>query len=243
MYSSPYICFQRVKIVPQMDNNKIAKLFVDNREIEAEEGKNLLRVCLDNGIYIPNLCYLDDMEHPPASCRMCFVEIEGEEKPVTSCTTIVTDGLIVKTDTLSVRQLQRSALRLLLSVHDVDCGHCPANKKCGLQRNAQFLKVGLKPKRLDHFLKDVDIVEDHPFLNYYPNRCILCGRCIHVCQGKRGQPFLTFAQRGFNTVISFFGEENEEWPACEHCSACVEICPVGAITAKMDKGSDIDTHT
>ena len=230
-------------MLQQMENNKMVKLLVDDRVIEAEEGNSLLRVCLDNGIYIPNLCYMDDMEHPSASCRMCFVEIEGEEKPVTSCTTNITDGLEVKTDTPSVRRLQRSALRLLLSVHDVDCGHCPANKRCELQRIAKFLKASLKPKRLERFLKDVDRVEDHPFLNYYPNRCVLCGKCIHVCLRERGQPFLTFAQRGFNTVISFFGEGDEEWPTCEHCSACVEICPVGAITAKMNSRSDIDTHT
>jgi len=208
------------------------ELLVDNKTIEAEEGRSLLQACLENEIYIPNLCFLEGRDNPLASCRMCFVEIEGEDKPVTSCTVEVRDGMVVKTDTPSVRRLQRSALRLLLSVHDVDCGHCPANKKCGLQRIAKFLKVGLKPKRLERFLKEPGIDEDHLFLDYYPNRCVLCGKCIHVCQTQHGHPFLTFAKRGFDTVISFYGEKDASRLPCVTCTACVEICPVGAITPK-----------
>ena len=208
------------------------KLFVNNKTIEVEKGRSLLQACLENDIYIPNLCYLEGMDNPLASCRMCFVEIEGEDKPVTSCTVEVRDGMVVKTDTPSVRRLQRSALQFLLSVHEVDCGRCPANKKCDLQRIAKFLKVGLKPKRLERFLKESGIDEDHPVLDYYPNRCVLCGKCIHVCQTLQGHPFLTFAKRGFDTVISFYGEKDASRLPCATCMACVEICPVSAITLK-----------
>jgi bidirectional [NiFe] hydrogenase diaphorase subunit len=210
----------------------MVKILVDHREIEVKEGMSLLQACLENDIYVPNLCYLEEMEHPPASCRMCFVEIEGEERPVASCTVQVWDGMIVKTDTPIVRRLQRSALRLLLSVHDVDCAHCPANKKCELQRIAKFLKVGLKPKRLEQFLKEPEIDEEHPVLNYYPNRCILCGKCVFVGQKGHGKPFLTFARRGFDTVVSFHGEEDSRRLPDETYIACVEVCPVGAITLK-----------
>jgi len=215
------------------------KILVDDKEIEAKEGTNLLKVCLENDVYIPNLCYLEEMEHPSASCRMCFVEVEGDEKPVASCTAKVRAGMVVRTDTPAVRRLQRSALRLLLSVHDVDCAHCPANKNCELQSMAKFLKVGLKTKGLEQFLKEPQIDEEHPVLNYYPNRCVLCGRCVFVSQKRREKPFLAFAKRGFQTIISFHGEE--ERFSDETYMACVEVCPVGAITLKEKDAHSTNT--
>ncbi len=205
---------------------------VDDKEIEAKNKTNLLQVCLDNNIYIPHLCYLENMGTPSASCRMCFVEIEGEDKPTTSCTTMVKDHMVVKTDTPAVRQLQRTALRLLLSAHNIDCKNCHANKACGLQNIAKFLNVSLKSKPLDRYLKDTDIDLDHPYLNYYPNRCVLCGKCLHVCRNQHGQSVLTFANRGFNTVMSFYASKDAPSSFCEDCTLCVDICPVGALILK-----------
>ena len=212
---------------------KTVNLVVDNRQIEAEEGSVLLHACLANEIYIPNLCWLEGMERPSASCRLCFVELEDEDKPVTSCTTKVREGMVVNTDTSSVRRLQRTAFRFLLSAHRVDCGPCPANKKCELQRIARFLKIGLKPGRLDQVLKVKDIEDTHPVLDFYPNRCVLCGKCAFVCKREHGKPFLTFARRGVDTVISFFGEKEKATLPCGQCIACIEICPVCAITLKQ----------
>jgi len=210
------------------------QLLVDDRRIEAEKDLPLLQACLENGIYIPNLCFLEGMSEPPASCRMCFVEVEGQKEPVASCRVPAREGLIVRTDTPAVRRLQRSALELLLSVHDVDCAHCPANRKCPLQQAARFLKVGLKPKGIPQFLKEEDAGQDHPFLRYHPNRCVLCGKCIYVCRRRHERPFLTFAKRGFDTVISFYGQNGLKIPPCEQDMACVEVCPVAALTLKED---------
>jgi len=208
------------------------KITVDNREIETREGENLLQTCLDNGIYIPNLCYIKGQKRPSASCRLCFVEIEGEDAPLPSCTISVQPGMIVKTNTPSVRQLQRTALRLLLSTHHIDCRHCPANKKCELQRLAKRLNVGLKSKDLDIHLKEPEIDETHPYLNYYPNRCVLCGKCVYICKCNHDKPMLTFAKRGLDTVITFYSEESVSSQPCEGCLACVKVCPVAAITLK-----------
>jgi NADH dehydrogenase/NADH:ubiquinone oxidoreductase subunit G len=206
------------------------KLVVDNKEFEVQEGTVLLEACLRHGIFIPNLCYLEGLGDPEASCRLCFVEIEG--KAVPSCTIKVTGPLVVKTDSPAIRKLQRSALRLLLSVHDVDCANCPANKKCVLQDLAKFLGLGLKPKGLERLLKEPPIIEEHPFINYYPNRCVLCARCVRVCRTKEGRPQMVFAKRGFDMVISFYGVNRETMPECQDCRTCVEVCPVGALILK-----------
>jgi bidirectional [NiFe] hydrogenase diaphorase subunit len=213
-----------------MDEQKKIKILIDNREIETIEGENLLQVCLRNDIYIPNLCYLEGMVIPSASCRLCFVEVQGEGAPLPSCTLKVKEGMVINTDTESVRELQRTALNLLLSTHNVDCAHCPANKKCELQKIARFLKIGLKSKQFEKYLKDPEVDRTHPLLDYYPNRCVLCGKCVYICNEKSGRPLLSFAKRGLETIISFYGEEDTS--SCQSCQACVDICPVSALIFK-----------
>jgi len=202
---------------------------VDNRDLEVAENTTILAACLENDIYIPNLCFIENMAHPPASCRLCFVEIDGMDRPVASCTINVTQGMRVATDTPDVRRLQRSALRMLLSVHRIDCRNCPANKQCELQKIAKFLKIGLKAKRLETVLKDVEIDSTHPYIDYDTNRCVLCGKCIEVCREQNGHSFFSFARRGFHTIISAYGLKVTSDNNCRACEACVAICPVAAI--------------
>jgi len=210
----------------------IVNITVNGASIQAEKGGNLLEVCLKNNIYIPNLCYMEGMEEPPASCRLCLVEIDGLEGPVTACSTKVREGLVVRTESKLVRELQRSALRLLLSSHQVDCANCEANKRCGLQEIARFLGMGLKPRGLDQVLKGPDRDDSHPYLVYYSNRCVLCGKCIYICKREHPHPMLSFANRGFDTVVSLYGASQAKELPCIACSQCVEICPVGALTRK-----------
>lgn len=210
----------------------MVSIVVDNQRIEAPEGANLLAVCLDNGIFIPNLCYVPGMEHPPVSCRLCFVEIDGCERPVPSCATPVRADMVVRTDTPAVRQLQTAALRLLLSVHEVQCKKCPANGHCVLQNTAKRLEVALNPKPFERFLKEHRIGFGHPSLSYHPNRCVLCGRCVYVCRTQQRRSQLTFVGRGFETVIGFFGDSIGADEKCDTCRACVAACPVAALRFK-----------
>ncbi len=210
----------------------MVKLVVDDREIEAQQGATLLQACLDNGIYIPNLCYLEEMENPPGSCRLCLVEISGYDQPITSCTVEVKEGMTVKTSTEHVRRLQRTAFELLLSVHRVECRNCPANRNCELQRIATYLHLGLRPKRLAQLDRKLNGEQGHPCLDYVPNRCVLCGRCVFVCQRENGQAMLSFAKRGIDTAISFFGNEDKARATCRQCYACAQTCPVGALLIK-----------
>ncbi|AOY58615.1 MULTISPECIES: 2Fe-2S iron-sulfur cluster-binding protein [Desulfococcus] len=210
----------------------MVNIIVDNREISVEEGVPLLAACLENGIDIPNLCWMEGMGEPWAACRLCFVEIEGEKQPVTSCTVLTRSDMVVRTDTPAVRALQQSALALLLSVHHVDCKNCHANRKCALQDLARRLKVSLKPKHLENYLKPVERDETHPSLVYFPNRCVLCGKCIHVCRNLHGQPLISFARRGFDTIVSFQGDDTVFNAECTSCGACAAVCPVGALATK-----------
>ncbi len=209
-------------------------LVVDDRTIEVQTGTILLQACLDNDIYIPHLCHLEGVDRPAASCRLCFVEIEGQSQPVTACTVRIEAPMTVKTDTETVRQLQRSALNLLLSVHKVACKTCPANRKCALQNIARFLKVGLKAKGLPLQLKPQDCVDTHPVIDYWPNRCVLCGQCIHACRTVNDRPLMTFAGRGFDTMVSFYASPDISSTdiSCNDCAACIEVCPVGALTLR-----------
>ncbi len=207
-------------------------LIVDGRELAVNEDLSVLQACLENDIYIPNLCFMEEMTEPQASCRLCFVEVEGVKNPVASCTVKVSDQMIVRTDTPAVRRLQKTGLRLLLSVHAVDCKNCPANKNCVLQELSKFLNVGLKPKNLDLHLKQPGVDNTHPHLIHYPNRCVLCGKCIQVCRSANGSAMLAFAKRGFDTVISFYGVPGSVGLACDTCSTCIDICPVAALQPK-----------
>ena len=214
------------------------QIHVDGKQIKVEEGISLLKACLDNEIFIPNLCYMEVFDPVPASCRLCFVEIEGAAQPVTACTLPVQDGLVVRTDTSGVRRLQRTALRLLLSVHHVECKNCHANKRCALQDLAKFLNVRLKPRRYGIHLKQPHVDSRHPCLDYYPNRCVLCGRCVAVCRALHGHAALTFGRRGFATAVSFFGGADSSNFPCHQCRACVEVCPVGALVLRNARQPD-----
>ncbi|MBF0100127.1 MAG: (2Fe-2S)-binding protein [Desulfobacterales bacterium] len=198
---------------------------VDGKHVEVQQGISVLKACLINGIYIPHLCFFESSPHPHASCRLCFVDVDGEPLPVTACTYIVKDRLGIQTNTERVRQLQRSAFTLLLSMHEVNCKSCHANKRCELQKIAKFLNTALKQKTYPTYLKPISIDQNHPCITYYPNRCVLCGRCVQSCQYS----VFSFAQRGFETTITTFGNRDVTEQHCENCRRCVEVCPVGAL--------------
>jgi bidirectional [NiFe] hydrogenase diaphorase subunit len=208
----------------------MVKIFVDNRELEAEAGANLLEICLDNDIYIPNLCYVEGMEKSPASCRLCFVDVEGEKQPLTACTVQVREGLRVNTDTPRVRKLQGAALEMIMSTHRIDCGNCPSSKACVLIKISKFLKIKLKPERVEAISRERE-AEEHPYLIYDHSKCILCRRCIYRCSQLHEHPYLSVAGRGLESGISFFGETDSENIPCKDCLACVEECPVSALMA------------
>ncbi|MCX7822048.1 MAG: 2Fe-2S iron-sulfur cluster-binding protein [Syntrophobacterales bacterium] len=209
----------------------MVKITVDGKKLETEEHLTVLEACLQNGIFIPNLCFLKTRPHPHASCRLCFVSIEGYDRPITACTERVRDGLVVKTDTPEVRALQRSAFKLLMSLHPCNAKLCPTEKPCLLMRIAKHIGVGINPKPLERINRGLPDFVDFGSLYYVPNRCVLCARCIHTCRSINKRPLLTFAKRGIMTMVAYFSSGNDS-EVCSNCNACVDICPVAALLPK-----------
>lgn len=206
-------------------------IFVDGTEIKVKHNTNLLWAALDNGFYIPNLCSIRDNKRPMASCRLCFVEIEGIKHPVTACTEIIKDRMRVRLDSPAISRIRESAFDLLLSSHKLDCAHCVKNKKCELQNIA--IKEGwkLNKKRFKKIKLDFPVDSSHQGIVLDRNKCVLCGKCIWVCHNK-GNGVLDFAYRGIKTAISTFADMPLAEAGCNSCIACVAVCPVAALYTK-----------
>jgi bidirectional [NiFe] hydrogenase diaphorase subunit len=212
---------------------KKVTLTINEKEIKVPAGTILLWAALDNGIYIPNLCAIKDKPEPSASCRLCFVEIEGVKKPVTACTAEVTDGMVVNTRGEKALALARAGFQLLMASHTLDCAHCPANGACELQKIARHLKVSLKTKRFRLLLRDLPVDDSNPLFTYDPNKCVLCGRCVWACRQDVKSGVFGFAHRGFDRVMTTFGDEPIGKEQCLDCHRCIEVCPTGALAFKQ----------
>ena len=212
---------------------KNVSLTIDEKKVTAPAGDNILRVALDNGIYIPNLCYIEDKPEPNAACRLCFVEIEGEDTPVTACTREVAEGMVVRTRGETALALARAGFELLMASHPVDCAHCAANRACELQDIAKHLGCKLKTKRYRLLLRDLPIDESNSLFTLDPNKCVLCGRCVWVCHQRSDTALLGFARRGFDRVITTFYDE-PVGNRCLKCGDCVKVCPTGALALKSE---------
>lgn len=209
-------------------------LTIDGKEIRAVEGDRILWAALDNGIHIPNLCAIRERSEPFASCRVCFVEVEGIDMPVTACTTPVREGMVVNTRGPKALRLARTSFELLLSNHPVDCTHCPRNGSCELQKIAKQLGVKLKTKRFRKVLRNLPIDSSSPTFVYDPNKCVLCGKCVWVCEDELGIGAIGFAHRGFRRRVTTFGDEPIGSSSCQGCGACVDVCPAGALAFKEE---------
>jgi predicted molibdopterin-dependent oxidoreductase YjgC len=178
-------------------------------------------------ISIPTLCHHPKLT-PFGGCRLCIVEIKGIPRAVTSCTTPVTDGMEVTTSTPQIEQLRKSVLELILSDHPNDCMLCEKAGDCTLQELAYF--YGAKGSAFEGERRVYAQRDGNPFLERDMEKCILCGRCVKVCDEVQGVGAIDFTYRGFKSKICPPYEEDLN---CEFCGQCVSVCPTGALTGKM----------
>jgi len=205
---------------------------IDGIRLTVDSKKTILEAALENGIYIPNLCHHPDLV-PSGNCRLCMVEIEGRRGQIISCKTTVEEGMIVRTESDDITLIRQTTLELLHVNHTQDCTNCSKNNQCHLQEVTAY--IGVNEQRLNRMRPmkpKMEKDESNPFFGLDHNKCIMCGICIRTCDEIQGVNALDYGFRGFNTVVSTFGDKPIKDSVCESCGECVVRCPVGALYVK-----------
>ena len=204
-------------------------LLVDDIAVDVREGTTILEAAQRVGVRIPTLCYLEGVQAIGA-CRVCLVEVEGAKTLVPSCVTPVTEGIKVHTNTRRVREARRTVVELLLSDHDGDCQTCERNDDCELQALARELGIREVGYSGETSRKIIDT--STPALVRDTSKCILCGRCVTVCNEIQGVGALFPQDRGFGAVVGPAFCRELDTVVCVQCGQCAAVCPVGAISEK-----------
>ncbi len=207
----------------------MAVITIDGIRLEVPDQKNVLDCALEAGIYIPHLCHHPDLPEN-GSCRMCIVEVEGQEKPVTSCTLKAKDGMNIRTNSEQLTKLRSLALELLLSGHPEDCSTCPKYGNCELQTLIQY--IGANNARMKCRTKGFKAQEENPLIVHDMNRCVLCGRCVRACNDLRGVHVLQYQKKDLETYVGTLHNKLLKDADCRFCQACTEVCPTGTIRDK-----------
>jgi bidirectional [NiFe] hydrogenase diaphorase subunit len=203
------------------------KLKIDGVEVTVPEGTTILQAAKDNGINIPTLCALDGLTGF-GGCRLCMVELQGSPKLFAACVTPVGTGMEIVTQTDKLREYRKMAVQLILSERTHICSVCIANNSCELQKLANELGVDHVMFEREWTRQDVD--STHDFLVIDRNRCILCTRCIRVCDEIEGVHTLDLKMRGKDAqVIIDFDDQWADSVSCTSCRKCAKVCPVGAL--------------
>ena len=234
------------------------KLTIDGVEIEAKPGQNVLQAAIDSNVYIPYLCYWPGLK-PYGACRMCCVEVEGGRGTPASCTLPVANGMVVNTVGTEIRGLRESVLELLLSEHphgcltchrielcgpqDICLRHvrvmdrcvvCPKNERCELKDTVRYVNVNMESP-LSYNYRNLQIENGDPFYDRDYNLCIVCARCVRVCEEMRGDDAIAMIERSGTVLVGTSQGISLLESGCEFCGACIDVCPVGALVERDHK--------
>ena len=242
----------------------MAKITVNGREIEAEVGAPLVEVLTRHGLAVPHLCYLEGLP-PYAGCRTCLVEIEGARGLQLSCTAKVAEGMVVRTETEEVKEARKAVTSIILANHsdrcltchrrvkclpgdiclrdDVvthRCVTCSKNYRCELQTHCELVGMtNYEPwvgeARTYYQADQPEADRANPFLEFDPQMCIICTRCVRACDEIRHTGAITLSGRGFSTRIAFGAGGPIHESNCDFCGACIDVCPTATLMEKPSK--------
>ena len=203
----------------------LVTLTIDGLTIQAAPGTLLIDAAKHSGIEVPSFCYYEGLTLA-AACRMCLVEIEKAPKLMTACTQPVAEGMVVRTETPQVAAARKSMLEFLLSNHPLDCPVCDKGGECELQD--MTFRYGAGESRFTEMKVHVDEKQWSPVVFFDNPRCILCYRCVRICNEGMGVGALGVINRG---MVSEIAPNKGDHLECDECGMCIDICPVGALTS------------
>lgn len=204
---------------------------IDGKQITASEDMNVLEAALTNGVYIPHLCHHPDLPDI-GSCRLCVVQVDGEDAIVPSCKLKVRDGMVITTTNEKIDHARKLAMELILAAHPEDCSTCPKYGRCELQTLIQYM--GVSATRMHTRVKGIKMNDANPLLIHDMNRCVLCGRCVRACNDLRGVGVLGYNKNELETYVGTLHDRLLADSDCRFCGACAEVCPTGTIRDVMN---------
>jgi len=205
-------------------------LKIDGRDVSGREDETILDVAIENGIEIPTLCYMKGLSSEGA-CRLCLVEVKGSAQLAPSCVTCVREGMEITTHSERLTRYRKIVLELLLSERRHICAICVSNGHCELQALAQ--KLGVDHVRFPYINQEYPVDASHKRFVSNPNCCVLCTRCVRVCDEIEGAHTLDVVGRGFASQVTHdfilpWGDSE----TCTSCGKCVHVCPTGSLFEK-----------
>ena len=228
---------------PRRNADEQVSLSIDGVAVTVPAGTSVMRAAAEAGIKIPKLCATDSLE-PFGSCRVCLVEIDGVKGTPASCTTPVTAGMAVRTQTQALGKVRRNVMELYISDHPLDCLTCPVNGDCELQDTAG--ELGLREVRYgfdgaNHLQAEKDC--SNPYFTFDSSKCILCSRCVRACEEVQGTFALTIEGRGFDSAVTAGQAQPFMESECVSCGACVDACPTATLTENSIVTMGVPEHS